>query len=305
MKNNFNHQYSYLKNDLDNNFLSKPIFNQKRSLRTNNSYNLNHEQNFFPRFHLDQYQIRNQQFNEIKKKPIEPIKYIQQIGIRYLEPPEAAKPGDLVIRQLPDKQIDPEPPIIIRKTPPKPVTPPPLIIREQPPIPLKKIEKEIIEIPGKILRPPPRQIIIEKLPTIPPKPPNIIIDKWLPQRQPKRQVIYEKIPNSIPLNQNPKNVLINWESPNIQIERRITNLGTYKVDPKEYTEKYASNFSPSEVIDDILQSVKIPNKHIHYKSHMTKSSKSYYQNDSTFSNSSFDTLSQITNKKRVRFQGLN
>lgn len=305
MKNNFNLQFSYPKNELNNTFLSKPNFNQNRSFMTTNNFNLNRGQNLYHGLHYNQYPINNKPFTEIKKKPIEPIKYTQQIGIRYLEPPEPAKPGDLIIRQLPDRQIDPGPPIIIRKTPPKPATPPPLIIREPPPIPFPKIEKEIIEIPGKILPPPPRQIIIENLPPIPPKPSNIIIDKWLPQKQPKRQVIYEKIPNSAPLYQNQNNILINWESPNVKIEHKIINLGVYKVDPKEYSQKYASNFSLNEEVENILQSIKKPIEVFHNKSNMTKSTRSFYKNDSSFNNSSFDSISQITNKKRVTFQGLN
>ena len=84
---------------------------------------------------------------------------------------------------------DPAPPIILRQQPPRPKTPEPLIIREKPPRPPQKIDKKIINIPGKKIPPPPRKILVENLPDLPSKPKSIIIERWLPYSQTKRKVI--------------------------------------------------------------------------------------------------------------------
>ncbi|RNA04457.1 hypothetical protein BpHYR1_010534 [Brachionus plicatilis] len=299
MNKDFNVEYShqlFLENEHNKTIIPGLITGKKRMIKPQNTCKKKCEPSFFPQLPIDQYPISREPFTEISKKPQESLKYIQHIGVRYLEPPEPDKPGDLIIRKLPDKQIAPGAPVFIRQTPPKPRTPSPLFIREPPPSPLPKVERQVIEIPGKTLPPPPRRVIVEKLPPIPPKPRTIIIDKWLPQKELKRQVIIEKVPNPTPLYQSQKNILINWESPNVEIERRITNLGVYKVDPDEYIKKYGNSFSHTEEAEQILKSIKMP---IYHKHQMSKSSKSLNKH---YSFDSIESFSQIANKKRVSFQ---
>lgn len=301
MKNNYNsNEYSNF-NDFQIDYYNKSLYSNSVSAQkqpTKYKVNYDRKQNKYPQMPLNEYPINHDPFIEITKKPHDTLKYIQQIGVRYLEAPESEKPGDLIIRQLPDKLIAPAPPLVIRQTPSRPNTPPPLFIREPPPAPLPKIERQIIEIPGKTVPPPPRQVIVEKLPPLPPKPQTIIIDRWLPQKQPKRKVIIEKISNKTSSYQSQKNILINWESPKVEIERRITNLGVYQIDPKEYIQKYGNSFTKTEEIDNILKSIEIP---INRSSQVTKSSRSFYKDDS-FDFDSINSFSQIANKKRVSFQ---
>ncbi|RMZ94569.1 hypothetical protein BpHYR1_000436, partial [Brachionus plicatilis] len=75
---------------------------------------------FLPPISLDQYKLNNDPNPElIRKKPSEKIRYVQDVAFRFLEPPKAPKPGDIVVRQLPNRQIAPAPPLVVRQAPPK------------------------------------------------------------------------------------------------------------------------------------------------------------------------------------------
>ncbi|KAI3384150.1 hypothetical protein SNEBB_006129 [Seison nebaliae] len=198
----------------------------------------------------------------IKKICKQPIIYKQKIGIRYLQPSTPPPPGPIIIREVIDAPTKEIPPIIIQQIPEKQRTPSPLILREMPPPPPVQVKPTVIT---KVISGPPqpqyRKVIIERLPPLPPKPPSIIIERWLPYPKQKRQVIYQKAPplnednskenffnNSFQnpttnLNKNNKkpnnhNIIIQWDAPNIQIERKVKYLGIQLVkDMKKFYEK--------------------------------------------------------------------
>ncbi|CAF0986539.1 unnamed protein product [Brachionus calyciflorus] len=258
---------------------------------------------------LNQYPVNKEPFSEIiNLKPNIPIRYAQKIGIRYLEPPEIEKPGNLIIRQLPNKQIPPAPPLIIRQIPRKPPTPPPIYIRDAPPKPLPKVNEEIINIPGKILPPPPRQLIFEKLPPLPPKPQTVIIDKWLPYKPQKRKIIYENLQHLSIEEKSPKNILIEWDKPEVEIERQVINLGVFKVDPQEYTALYGKEFNRSEELNQILNSIKMPPAPFQNNVNIKNKTNSFYNLNTLRATKSYNEGSKdlkfdstFKNKKRVSF----
>jgi hypothetical protein len=91
------------------------------------------------------------------------------------------------------------------------------------------------------------------LPHIPSKPQSIIIEKWLPYKQ-KRRVIYSKYHDSTNFEEKKeKNLIIQWEAPEISIKREIKELEVTKVNPCEYIEKYGSSLKLSSELRDILK----------------------------------------------------
>jgi hypothetical protein len=88
------------------------------------------------------------------------------------------------------------------------------------------------------LPPPPRRVIIERLPNLPPPPRPLLIERWLPYPKQKRKVIYKKEKSSNTVYEMPKNVIIEWEAPEIMIKKDIKYLGVVKADPEEYSKKY-------------------------------------------------------------------
>lgn len=79
---------------------------------------------------LDQYKLNVDRHPiVVRRKPQEKVHYSQQVCVRYLKPPAPPKSGDIVIQELPAKQVAPAPALVVRQAPPKSATPPPLILR--------------------------------------------------------------------------------------------------------------------------------------------------------------------------------
>jgi hypothetical protein len=156
----------------------------------------------------------------VRKKPQERIQYLQQVAVRYLKPPPPPRAGDIVIRQLQDRQIAPAPALVVRQAPEKPSTPPPIVLREAPPLPPTPLPGRHVSVPGRIIPPPARKVVVERLPPIPQKPQQFFIERWLPYGQQTQRVVYQpaRPPCLVP---DPKNVVIQWESPEVEIRKEF------------------------------------------------------------------------------------
>ncbi|KAI0990584.1 hypothetical protein GJ496_010240 [Pomphorhynchus laevis] len=180
----------------------------------------------------------------IVKHPDKPIKYQQDIGVRYLKPPTPPPSGNIVIREVRPPPVPEAPPLYVRLKPERPKTPPPLIIREAPPKPFKRQPTVVIDKVLPPAPPPPRKVIVEKLPPLPPKPQKVIIEKWLPYEKIKRNIIYQKLPD-LPPTKNVKNTLITWSPIKAQIFKKFQNLGIIKADPSTYANQFCSELKDS------------------------------------------------------------
>lgn len=81
-----------------------------------------------PPLPLNQYRLNEDHNPEIiRKKPIERVHYQQNVAVRYLRPPAPAPAGDIIIQQLPDRQVAPAIPLHLRHQQPSQQTPPPLV----------------------------------------------------------------------------------------------------------------------------------------------------------------------------------
>lgn len=194
------------------------------------------------RYNTYQYRINEDPDPVRLVRPITPVSLRQNIRVRHLQPPDLPTPNPIIVKERQLTPPPPAPPVYIRQYQPAPPTPPPLVIRERPPVAPKMPETTYIE---KIIpppSPPPRQVVVERIPA-PEKPRDVIYEKWLPYKPlPDRQVIvergriYEKQPN-------PKNVIIEYENPNVNIERSVYDEGVIRADPRSYSslESYRNN----------------------------------------------------------------
>ncbi|RNA41671.1 hypothetical protein BpHYR1_052784 [Brachionus plicatilis] len=176
----------------------------------------------------------------IKKTTSQKLEYVQELAIRYLRPPTPPAPGDIIINKSPNQIAPPAPPIIIRQQPPRPSTPEPLVIREAPPTPPPQIGKKVITIGGKKIPPPPRKVIIERLAEVPAKPQSVIIERWLPYRSQKRKVIFNKTNHSDSVVIKPRNMIVQWEPPQVHIKKEFQYLGIVRANPTEYVKRYGN-----------------------------------------------------------------
>lgn len=193
----------------------------------------------------------------IHKKCDRTVEYVKEISIRYLRPPTPPSMGDIIIREEENMCVPPAPPLIIRQQPPRPVTPPPIVIREAPPPATKPVGIKVITISGKRLPPPPRKVIVERLPTLPPKPQPFIIERWLPYPQVKRKVIlYKPGQNKPSLVPKPKNVIVQWEPPNVKITQVVKDLGIVRANPAEYRKTYGNSLIESKDLPEFVKKIK-------------------------------------------------
>jgi len=209
------------------------------------------ENDLAPQLPLDKYRLNvDQNPHIIRRKPQEKITYLQQVAVRYLKPPPPPRAGDIVINQLPHKQVAPAPALIVRQAPPKPVTPPPVVIREAPPQPPCPIPGRSVTIPGRTVPPPARKVVVERLPPIPPKPQQVFIERWLPFPQQTQRVVY-KAAEAICSIPDPKNVVIQWESPEVELRKEFKNLGVINADPQEYIKRYGGSLLSADQLPEI------------------------------------------------------
>lgn len=133
-------------------------------------------------------------FKVISKSSLATINHIQELSIRYLQPPTLPIPGEIIIEEQPHKFSSPAPPVILRQQAVRHPTPTPLVIREMPPKMPPPEEARRIVISGKKFPPPPRKLIVERLAPMPEKPRPVIVERWLHYDMPKRRVIMKRPP---------------------------------------------------------------------------------------------------------------
>jgi hypothetical protein len=194
----------------------------------------------------------------IRKKPAAPVNYTQQVSVKFLQPPPPQQPGDIVITQQKDVQAAPAPPKLIRQRPPLPVKPAPLVVRERPPLPPAPIAPEHHVIPGKVIPPPPRKVIVERLPQLPQPPQDIIVERWLEYAPRTRRVVFQPAPRLIPA-PAPKNVIIQWDSPAVALNRQFRNLGVSAAHPAQYAATFGASLVHPSAIPALARGVRPAN----------------------------------------------
>ena len=114
---------------------------------------------------------------------------------------------------------------------------------------------------GKKIPPPPRKVIIERLPQLPPKPQSIIIERWLPYKQLKRKVIFSRTdPNNIELpdSAKPKNIIVQWDQPKVEIKKEFKDLGIVRANPIEYMQRFGSTLKKPNELPQFVKDIRPP-----------------------------------------------
>lgn len=209
------------------------------------------DQDLAPALPIEQYRLNvDQNPHVVRRKPNEKVSYLQEIAVRYLKPPPPPRAGDIVIKELPAKQVAPAPPLIVRQPGPKAPTPPPVCIREAPPQPPQPLPGKTITVPGKTIPPPARKVIVERLPPVPPKPQQIFVERWLPYGEQRQRVVFEaaKAICHVP---DPKNVVIQWDAPDVEVRREVKNLGVQQADPQDYLRRHGAQLVRPDQLPEV------------------------------------------------------
>ncbi|CAF1463588.1 unnamed protein product [Adineta ricciae] len=169
------------------------------------------------------------------------VTYQQKILVRFLQPPAVPPPGPLIIKEVRPPQPPPPPPLVVRQRAPPAPQPPPLILRERPPpvpatVASQTVVRHLAAIPV-----PPRSVIIERLPALPPKPRDIIIERWVPYgAMAKRRTIVQRAAAAKEY-PKPRNIIIQYEAPQVRIVRQFERLGVTQENPQAYVARYGAS----------------------------------------------------------------
>jgi len=196
----------------------------------------------------------------IQKRYAGSVEFVQELAIRYLRPPTPPAAGEIIISMEPNSAIGPAPPLIIRQVGGRASTPEPLVFREAPPQPPKPAGPKRITISGKQNPPPPRKVVIERLPALPNKPQNVIVERWLPYSEGgKRRVIFNKAGGSVEV-ANPRNIIVQWEEPSVNIRQEVKYLGVIRANPAEYVQRYGSELKTHQSLPQFVKDIRTPSE---------------------------------------------
>lgn len=194
----------------------------------------------------------------INKRVQQAVEYVQELAIRYLRPPTPPAPGEIVITQEANFNTGPAPPLIIRQAAARADTPEPMVVREAPPQPPAPVGPKRITISGKRNPPPPRKVVIERLAPLPSKPQNVIIERWLPYAETKRRVIFNKAAEVKAEVAAPRNVIVQWESPSVNVRKEVKYLGVIRANPAEYVQKYGASLKVHTALPQFVLDIQTP-----------------------------------------------
>ena len=210
---------------------------------------------------ISEYRIHQDSNPQVISKRYEGVvEFVQELAIRYLRPPTPPAAGDIVITMGGDSGTGPAPPLIIRQAAARASTPEPLVLREAPPQPPQPSGSKRITISGKRNPPPPRKVIIERLAPLPAKPQNVIVERWLPYTEGgKRRVIFNKAAGSAAV-ATPRNVVVQWEEPRVNIRQEVKYLGVIRANPSEYVQRYGSELKQHSALPQFVQNIRTPSE---------------------------------------------
>lgn len=94
---------------------------------------------------------------------------------------------------------------------------------------------------------------------LPNKPQSIIIERWLPYKQVKRKVIFARSTDRSSFSQKPKNIIVQWQTPQVRIQKEFKDLGIVKANPLEYVQRYGASLKRALELPHFVKEIKPPN----------------------------------------------
>lgn len=86
----------------------------------------------------------------------------------------------------------------------------------------------------------------------------MIIERWLPYSQVKRRVIFQKANTNDPVVVKPRNVIIQWEAPQVTIKKEFKDLGVIRANPSEYVARYGTTLKTARELPPFVLEIKPP-----------------------------------------------
>jgi len=94
---------------------------------------------------------------------------------------------------------------------------------------------------------------------LPSKPQSIIIERWLPYIGQKRRVIFQKNTDPDPVVVKPRNIIVQWEAPQVTIKKEFKDLGVIRANPVEYVQRYGAELKASADLPAFVREIRPAN----------------------------------------------
>lgn len=94
---------------------------------------------------------------------------------------------------------------------------------------------------------------------LPNKPQSIIIERWLPYKKVKRRVIFARSSDTGSFSPKPKNIIVQWQTPQVRIQKEFKDLGIVKANPLEYVQRYGASLKRALELPKFVKEIKPPN----------------------------------------------
>jgi hypothetical protein len=185
----------------------------------------------------------------IRKRGVQKLRHVQEVEVKFLKPPQPPTPPPIQIVREGDTQSEQAPPVVIVQPGRVGADAAPVVLRERPPRPPAAVAPKRIVIPGRKLPAAPRRVVVERLPDLPGRPGKVTVERWLGYERQRRQVTYEKLQDECPP-QVGRNVVIEWESPEVEVVREYRCLGVQQADPEDYLRRY-NDFADGRALNDL------------------------------------------------------
>jgi len=177
------------------------------------------------------------------------VRQVQEVEVKFLKPPQPPTPPPIQIVKEGDTQPDQAPPVVIVQPGKIGCAGDDVVLRERPPRPPAPVAPKRIVIPGRKLPAAPRRVVVERLPDLPGRPGKVTVERWLGYERQRRQVTYEKLQDECPA-QVGRNVIIEWEAPEVEVVREYRCLGVQQADPEDYLRRY-NDFADGRALSDL------------------------------------------------------
>lgn len=80
----------------------------------------------------------------------------------------------------------------------------------------------------------------------------------MPYSEVKRRVIFQKPAEADPVIVKPRNVIVQWEAPQVNIRKEIKYLGVIRANPAEYVSRYGATLRQSGDLPSFVTDIKTP-----------------------------------------------
>lgn len=98
-----------------------------------------------------------------------------------------------------------------------------------------------------------------RLAPLPARPQPIIVERWLAFPEQRRRVVFTRHPEPDAYYEKPRNMIIQWEQPQVKITREYRDLGVVRANPEEYLARFgADKLLSASQLPDFVRNIRPP-----------------------------------------------